>query len=87
MGRNVRGTVIRVHSNTGSRVLRQPSQMLYPLEIGCEDMIGGDGGVTVPKVPADKEAPVERPQQIAAVKARLQMRECAKDSTETDPID
>ena len=55
--------------------------------IGCGDVIGGDEGVTVPKVPADKEAPLGRPQQIAAVKARLRMRECAKDSTETDPID
>ena len=84
---NVRGAVIRVHSNPGSRVLRRPSQMLYLLEIGCEDVIGGDGGVTVPKVPTDKEAPVERPQRIATVKARLRMCEWAKDSTETDPID
>ena len=46
-----------------------------------------DGEVTVPKVPTDKEAPVERPQRIAAVKARLRMREWAEDLTETDPID
>ena len=84
---NVRGAVIRVHSNTGSRVLNRPSQMLYPLEIGCGDVIGGDGGVTLPKVPIDKEAPVGRPQRIAAVEARLRMREWAQDSTETDPID
>ena len=45
---NVRGAGIRVHSNTGSRILKRPSQMLYPLEIGCEDVIGEDGGVTVP---------------------------------------
>ena len=38
--------------------------MQYPLEIGCEDMIGEDGGVTYPEVLADKEVPVERPQQI-----------------------
>ena len=66
---NVRGAVIRVHSNPGSRILRRPSQMLYLLEIGCEDVIGGDRGVTVPKVPTDKEAP----ERIAAVKARLWM--------------
>ena len=84
---NVRGAVIRFHSNTGTSVLKRPSQMLYPLEIGCGDVVGGDGGVTVPKVPADKEIPVKRPQRIAAVKARLRMREWAEDSTETDPID
>ena len=61
---NVRGAVIRVHSNSGSRFLRRPSQMLYPLEIGCEDVIGGDGGGTVPEVPVDKEAPVERPNEL-----------------------
>ena len=42
-------------------------------------MVGGDGGETVPKVPADKEVPVERPQRIAAMKARLRMREWAED--------
>ena len=67
--------------------MKRPSQMLSPLEIGCGDVIGGDGGVTVPNVPTDKEAPVERPQQIAAVEARLRMRKWAKDSTEIDPID
>ena len=36
---NVRGAVIQVNSNTGSRVLRRPSQMLYPLEIGHENVI------------------------------------------------
>ena len=60
--------------------------MLYLLEIGCEDVIGGDGGVTVPEVPANKDAPVERPQRIAAAKARLRMREWAKDSTEPDRL-
>lgn len=64
---NVRGAVIRVHSNTGSRVLKRPSQMLYPLEIGCGDVIGGDVEVTVPRAPADEGAPVERPQRTAAV--------------------
>ena len=81
---NVRGEVIRVYSNTGSRVLKQPSQMLYPLKIGCGDVIGGNGGVYVPKVITDKEAPVGRPQRIAAVKARLRMREWAKDSKRLD---
>ena len=28
------------------------------------DVIGGDGGVTVPKVPANKEAPLGGPQRI-----------------------
>ena len=39
---NVRGAVIRVHSNTGTRVLKRPSQMLYPLEISCGDRWGSD---------------------------------------------
>ena len=55
----IRGAGIRVHSNTSSRILKRPSQMLYPLEIDCEDVIAEDGGVTVPEVPADKEASVE----------------------------
>ena len=58
--------------------------MLYPLEIGCEEVVGGDG-VTAP-VPQHKEVPAERPERIAAVKARHRMSEWAKDSTETDPI-
>ena len=63
----VRGALVRVHSRTGSVVLKRPVQLLYPLEIcDCEEKARRAGKedtvkcVQVEKETVVPEAPVRR---------------------------